>query len=155
VEDFERLELLHPVKGGDPGIEQLDPAFRPVLPPLSRAILAVGPGRMDPADEAERRIPGRQRLDRDLARADVLDVAHPHTSRRSSGGPSYTMRSPPAQGRPPRPRYSAACACAASGVRKRCKSAACSVATASAFRRLTWPKPRTFSGSRAISAARA
>ena len=75
VEHLDPLECLQPLQRRDPGREQLDPAHRPVRPPLPRRCQPRGPRRVDAADEHQPRIARGRPLDRHLVSPD-LALAH-------------------------------------------------------------------------------
>jgi hypothetical protein len=72
VEDFNAVEFLDAVKGGDPWLAHLDPADRPVAVALARAIPSRHPRGMDCADENKPRIDAGGEIDRDFVAANRL-----------------------------------------------------------------------------------
>src|SRR5262245_27553845 len=76
VEHFQALELADAVEALVPRLEDFYAAGRAVGPALPRTLQPVGPWRSDAADEIELSVSGRRRLDRDLARADLVQAHH-------------------------------------------------------------------------------
>src|SRR5215510_4312871 len=81
IEDLDALIVVDAVESRDPRREDLDAAGRPVGAPLARAHQTVGPRRVDASDEDEAGIGSGRRIDRNLARPDLVAPDHRQSPR--------------------------------------------------------------------------
>ena len=85
VEDLDPLESLEAFERRDPGLEQLDPAYRTVRAALARRDQARGPGRVDQADEDEPGVVRARPVGRHLVPADLALAHHGGKCRGGTG----------------------------------------------------------------------
>src|SRR5882762_3218229 len=76
IDHFEIAVEIDPLQCRHPGLENLEPADRAVVTPLTRRLETRGPGRADTADEDQPGISRLRHLDREFAFANFTLSNH-------------------------------------------------------------------------------